>query len=123
MSDDLIKRLRDGAGLLNLMDENAKPRQSTAATQKKMLEAADEIELLRSVYQSAVKGRQEFRQSFREQKQRTEAAEAREAKLREALKMMVEEKCDYMAINNLGYPETQHTIKFARQALRETSND
>lgn len=37
--------------------------------------------------------------------------------LREALQQMVEEKCDYMRINNLGDPEKQHTIKVARAAL------
>jgi hypothetical protein len=37
--------------------------------------------------------------------------------IREALEAMVEEKCDYMRINNLGDPETQHTVKAARAAL------
>ena len=37
--------------------------------------------------------------------------------LREALTQMVEEKCDYMSINNLGDPGTQHTVKAARAAL------
>jgi len=37
--------------------------------------------------------------------------------LREALKAMVAEKCDYMKINNLGDPEQTHTIKQARAAL------
>ena len=40
-------------------------------------------------------------------------------RLREALKLMVDEKCDYMKINNLGDPEQQHTIKTARAALKE----
>ena len=35
----------------------------------------------------------------------------------EALEAMLEEKCDYMRINNLGDPETQHTVKLARAAL------
>ena len=39
------------------------------------------------------------------------------ARLREALEAMVDEKCDYMLINNLGNPEDQHTIKHARAAL------
>jgi hypothetical protein len=39
-------------------------------------------------------------------------------RLREALKLMVDEKCDYMKINNLGDPEQQHTIKIARAALK-----
>jgi hypothetical protein len=39
--------------------------------------------------------------------------------LREALIQIVEEKCDYMRINNLGDPETQHTVKAARAALEE----
>jgi hypothetical protein len=37
--------------------------------------------------------------------------------LLQALQMMVEEKADYMRINNLGDPETQHTIKIARAAI------
>jgi hypothetical protein len=40
--------------------------------------------------------------------------------LREALKLMVDEKCDYMRINNLGDPETQHTVRLARAVLPET---
>lgn len=40
--------------------------------------------------------------------------------LRAALIQMVEEKCDYMRINNLGDPETQHTVKAARAALKQT---
>lgn len=35
----------------------------------------------------------------------------------EALEAMLEEKCDYMRINNLGDPEAQHTVKLARAAL------
>lgn len=34
-----------------------------------------------------------------------------------ALLMMVDEKADYMRINNLGDPEKQHTIKVARAAI------
>lgn len=34
-----------------------------------------------------------------------------------ALEQIVDEKCDYMRINHLGDPETQHTIKAARAAL------
>jgi hypothetical protein len=34
-----------------------------------------------------------------------------------ALEQMVDEKVDYMTINNLGDPEKQHTIKAARSAL------
>jgi hypothetical protein len=41
------------------------------------------------------------------------------AMLRAALLQMVEEKCDYMRINNLGDPETQHTVKAARAALEQ----
>jgi hypothetical protein len=36
-----------------------------------------------------------------------------------ALRQIVEEKCDYMRINHLGDPETQHTVKAARAALSE----
>lgn len=43
--------------------------------------------------------------------------EAEVARLREALIEMVDEKCDYMRINRLGDPETQHSIKRAREAL------
>jgi hypothetical protein len=39
------------------------------------------------------------------------------ARLREALRAMVEEQCDYMRINHLGDPERQHNIKLARAAL------
>ena len=35
----------------------------------------------------------------------------------EALNAMVVEYCDYMTINKLGNPETQHNIKLARAAL------
>jgi putative chitinase len=38
--------------------------------------------------------------------------------LRTALIQMVDEKSEYMRINNLGDPETQHTIKAARAALK-----
>jgi len=48
---------------------------------------------------------------------RCDRAETQNAKLREALEMMVEEKADYMRLNHLGDPETQHTIKVARAAL------
>ena len=41
----------------------------------------------------------------------------RERSLRDALRQIMEEKIDYMRINNLGDPETQHTIKAARAAL------
>jgi len=51
------------------------------------------------------------------QADRREAADEIE-RLREALKLMVDEKCDYMKINNLGDPEQQHTIKTARAALK-----
>ncbi len=34
-----------------------------------------------------------------------------------ALRMLMDEKIDYMTINKLGDPETQHTIKAARAAL------
>jgi hypothetical protein len=40
-------------------------------------------------------------------------------RLRAALFQLVEEKCDYMRINNLGDPETQHTVKAARAALND----
>jgi hypothetical protein len=40
-------------------------------------------------------------------------------RLRAALIQIVEEKCDYMRINNLGDPETQHTVKAARAALND----
>jgi len=39
------------------------------------------------------------------------------AELIRTLEQIVEEKCDYMRINNLGDPETQHTVKQARAAL------
>ena len=34
-----------------------------------------------------------------------------------ALNALVDEYCEYMRINNLGDPEKQHNIKFARAAL------
>ena len=40
-------------------------------------------------------------------------------RLQEALREMVNEKCEYMHINHLGNPETTHTIKLARKALKE----
>lgn len=40
--------------------------------------------------------------------------------MREALEMLVEEKVDYMTINHLGDPETQHTVKAARAALAQS---
>jgi hypothetical protein len=45
----------------------------------------------------------------------------RSSGLRSALIQIVEEKCDYMRINNLGDPETQHTVKAARAALGDAS--
>ena len=39
------------------------------------------------------------------------------AQCREALEEMLEEKVDYMRINKLGNPETQHSVKRARAAL------
>lgn len=44
---------------------------------------------------------------------------ARIRALEEALRGMVEEKCDYMTINHLGDPEKTHTVKWARAALKE----
>ena len=43
--------------------------------------------------------------------------EAENARLREALEYLVEEKVDYMNINKLGDPEKQHSVKLARAAL------
>ena len=37
----------------------------------------------------------------------------------EALDQLIEEKADYMRLNNLGDPEKQHTIKVGRAALAE----
>ncbi len=48
---------------------------------------------------------------------RAEAAEAYAVKLAGALNQLIEEKADYMRLNNLGNPETQHTIKVGRAAL------
>ena len=42
---------------------------------------------------------------------------AKVKRLREALTGMVNEKAEYMRINNLGDPEAQHSIKVARAAL------
>ena len=52
-----------------------------------------------------------------------DAALARVSALEAALKMMVAEKVDYMDINNLGDPETQHTIKYARAALTKDQSN
>lgn len=39
-----------------------------------------------------------------------------------AVQLLVEEKADYMRINLLGDPETQHTIQVARKAIALCSN-
>ena len=44
--------------------------------------------------------------------------EATNAALVEALEAMVEEKCDYMRINNLGDCLEQHTVKQSLAALK-----
>jgi hypothetical protein len=49
--------------------------------------------------------------------------EAEVARLREALQEIVDEKCDYMLINWLGDPETQHSIKRAREALNSVPSE
>ncbi len=49
---------------------------------------------------------------------RVEAAEAHAVELAGALDQLIEEKADYMRLNNLGNPETQHTIKLGRAALQ-----
>jgi hypothetical protein len=46
------------------------------------------------------------------------AAEAA-SDLLSATQQLVEEKADYMRLNHLGDPETQHTIKIARAAIRK----
>ena len=40
-------------------------------------------------------------------------------RLREALRFIVNETCEYAIINKLGDPEQQHSIKMARAALGE----
>ncbi len=40
--------------------------------------------------------------------------------LREALEALVAEYCDYMLLNKLGNPETQHNIMRSRAALKGT---
>ena len=40
-------------------------------------------------------------------------------RLREALRFIVDETCEYAIINKLGDPEQQHSIKLARAALGE----
>ena len=44
-------------------------------------------------------------------------------RMREALIGLMEEKIDYMKINLLGDPEKQYTIKLARSALKEKTDD
>lgn len=39
------------------------------------------------------------------------------ARLREALTVLMEEKIDYMRLNNLGNAELTHSVALARQAL------
>ncbi len=46
-----------------------------------------------------------------------EALRERVAEQAGALDQLIEEKADYMRLNNLGNPETQHTIKVGRAAL------
>ena len=39
--------------------------------------------------------------------------------LLEALKIMVEQECNYMLINNLGNPEEQHGVIISREAIKK----
>ena len=71
------------------------------------------IKLLRESYYFTRSERSEIADAL-------EASLAREAKLRKALEAMVADYCDYMTTNNLGDPERQQLIKFARQAIAET---
>ena len=82
MSDDLVKRGRDHAELLRKMDEVCEPRQVSTPSQKLLLAMADEIERLRS---AITDGHVLNEDALVILSRRTEAAEAREAKLREAL--------------------------------------
>lgn len=50
---------------------------------------------------------------------RTSAQSERIARLEEALRQFIEEKVDYMRINNLGDPEQTHTVKWGRKALEQ----
>lgn len=46
------------------------------------------------------------------------------ARLREALTVLMEEKIDYMRLNNLGNAELTHSVALARQALaKEATHD
>ena len=46
------------------------------------------------------------------------------ARLREALEFLMEEKIDYMRLNNLGNAELTHSVTLARQALaKEATRD
>lgn len=45
-----------------------------------------------------------------------------ERELRDALQAMVDEQCEYMRINNLGDPESQHNIKRARAVLQRAKD-
>ena len=46
------------------------------------------------------------------------------AQLREALEFLMEEKIDYMRLNNLGNAELTHSVALARQALaKEATHD
>ena len=71
------------------------------------------IKLLRESYYFTRSERMDIADAF-------EAYIAREAKLRGALEARIADYCDYMTTNNLGDPERQQLIKFARQALAET---
>lgn len=57
---------RDRAALLRDMDRVANPPQTSEGTAKLLEQAADEIQRLSSVYISAVKGRQTFREYARD---------------------------------------------------------
>jgi hypothetical protein len=65
-----------------------------------------------------IEDRNEQRQRATEAEDRATTAQARIERLEAALREMVEEKRDYMRINNLGDPETQHSIIRARAALK-----
>lgn len=62
--DSIVKKLRDRAELLRLMDKHSDPQQSSEGTAVLLEEAAYQIERGARIYIAAVEGRQQFRMAF-----------------------------------------------------------
>src|SRR5688500_10848337 len=112
---DLLSRLR----ARNAFVLNGRTWMMIPQSDPDCIEAADEIERLRAGYESrgaTLKYMGTALERMEAAERERDAAQARVDRLEEALLLMIEERCDYMWINNLGDPERQHTIKIARAA-------